>query len=171
MKLRVTTGHLLNHTNRHRLTTSHALHSRHLPSLQLSRPHVPKCPIRLTNPQPPCKWSLIILYLHLLSHRPRILLRLIPQQRNLKHWSYPAPGPNSNCLRRLRTPLRTNIILRGYSNHQPILSNPLHRPITSRVGLRGIFSRQSHTNTILRPPLPPPIRHRRTHTGPSHLPT
>lgn len=170
MKLWVTTRHLLNYTNYHRLTTSHALHSRHLPSLQLSRPHMPKCPIWLTNPQPPCKRSLNILHLHLPPHWPRVLLRLVSKQRNLKHRSYSTPNPNSNCLRRLRTSLRTNVILRGYSNHQPILSNPLHRPNTSRMSLRGILSRQPHTDAILRPPLPPPIRHCRAHTSTSHLP-
>uniref|UniRef100_A0A8C3U2B8 Uncharacterized protein n=1 Tax=Catharus ustulatus TaxID=91951 RepID=A0A8C3U2B8_CATUS len=131
MKFWISIGHLPCHTNRHRPASSHTLHSRYFPSLQLSRPHVSKCPIRLINPKPTRKRSLILLHLHLPPHRPRILLRLVPKQRNLKHRSYPPPSPYSNRLRRLRTSLRTNIILRSYSNYQPILSNPLYWPNTS----------------------------------------
>uniref|UniRef100_A0A8C0VNS6 Uncharacterized protein n=1 Tax=Cyanistes caeruleus TaxID=156563 RepID=A0A8C0VNS6_CYACU len=112
-------------------TPSHALHSRHLPGLHLRCPHLPKRSIRLTHPKPPRKRSLLLLHLHLLPHRTRNLLWLLPKQRNLKHRSYPPPDPHSNCIRRLRPTLRTNIILRCYSNHKPILSNPIHRPNTS----------------------------------------
>lgn len=66
--------------------------------------------------------------------------------------------------------MRTNVILRSYSNHKPTLSYPLHRPNTSRMSLRRILSRQPNTNTILRPSLPTSIRHRRTHTSTPHLP-
>lgn len=170
MKFRITTGHLPNYPNCNRTTASYALHSRHLPGLLLRRPHMPRRTIWLTNPQPTRKRRFLLLHLHLPSHRPRNLLRLVPKQRNLKHRSYPPPNPHSNRLRRIRPTLRTNIILRSYSNHKPILSNPLHRPNTRRMSLRRILSRQPYINTILRPSLPTPICHRRPHTSPPHLP-
>lgn len=171
MKLRLPSRHLPHHTNRHRTATSHTLHSRHHPSLLLRSPHMPKRPIRMTNSKPPCKWSLFLLHLHLPAHRTRPLLRFIPKQRDLKHRSYPPSNPHSNCFRRLRSPMRTNIILRCHSNYQSILSHPLHRPNTSRMSLRGLLSRQPHPNPILCPTLSPTIRNRRPHTSSPHLPS
>lgn len=141
MKLRVSTGYLLNYSNCYRSSASHTLHSRHQPSFLLCSPYMPRRTIRLTNPQPPRKRSLLLLHLHLPTHRPRNLLRIIPKQRNLKHRSNPPPNPHSNCLRRLRTAMRTNVLLRSYSNYKPILSNPLHWTNTSRMSLRRILCR------------------------------
>eukprot|EP00095_Tigriopus_kingsejongensis_P005070 maker-scaffold2235_size18398-snap-gene-0.5 protein:Tk05070 transcript:maker-scaffold2235_size18398-snap-gene-0.5-mRNA-1 annotation:"cytochrome b" len=125
MKLRISPRHLPNHTDPNWPPTSHTLHRRHNLSLLLHRPHMPRRTIRLTNPQPPCKRSLILLYLHLLPHRPRALLWLIPIQRNLKHRHHPPTYPYSNCFRRLCSTMRTNILLRGHCYHQLILSHPL----------------------------------------------
>lgn len=170
MKLRITPRHLPSHPNYYRPTSSHALHSRHHPGLHLRSPHLPKRPIWLTHSQPPRKWSLILLLLHLLPHRPRNLLRLLLKQRNLKHRSYSTSNPHSNRLCRICITLRPNILLRRHSNHKPILSNPIHRSNTSRMSLRRLLSRQPNTNPILRPTLPPTLRHCRTHTSPPYLP-
>lgn len=132
---------------------------------------MPRRPIRLTHPEPPCKWSFLLLHLHLHPHRPRNLLRLIPKQRNLKHWSHSVINPHGNRLRRLRPALRANILLRGYSNHQPILSHPLHWTNTSRMSLRRILSRQPHPNPILRTSLSPSLYHRRVNPSTSNIPT
>lgn len=171
VKLRVTTGHLLNLTNRHRLTTSHALHSRHQPGILLRRPHMPRRPIRVTNSQPARQRSIVLLHLYLPTHRPRTVLRLLPQQRDLKHRSHPTLNPHSNRLRRVCPAMRTNILLRSYSHYKPILSNPLHRTNTRGVSLRRILSRQPYINPILRSTLPTPIPHRRPHTSTPHIPT
>lgn len=171
MKLWITPRYLPSHTNCYRPTTSNTLHCRHLPSIHLCSPHLPKRAIWMTNPKPTRKRSLLLLYLHLPSHRPRTILRLIPKQRNLKRRSHPPTNSNSNCFRRVRPSLRTNIILRSYSHHKPILSNPIHRTNTSRMSLRRILSRQPNTNPILCPTLPTTIRNRRTNTSSPHLPT
>uniref|UniRef100_A0A8C5IZX6 Uncharacterized protein n=1 Tax=Junco hyemalis TaxID=40217 RepID=A0A8C5IZX6_JUNHY len=54
-----------------------------------------------------CMYVFFLLHLHLPTHRPRTLLRLISKQRNLKHWSHPPPNPHSNCLGQLKPPSRT----------------------------------------------------------------
>lgn len=170
MKLRISPRHLPNYTNLNRPPTSYTLHCRHNPGLLLSRPHMPKCTVRLTNPQPTCKRSIILFHLHLPPHRPWILLRLLPIQRNLKHGHYSPTHTHSNRLRRLRPAMGTNIILRGHSHYQLILSHPLHRPNPRRMSLRWLFSRQPHINPIFRTTLPPPLHNRRPHPHPSHLP-
>ena len=141
MKLWITTRHLPHHTNYHRPTISHTLHSRHLPSFHFRSPHMPKRTIWLTNTKFTRKRSLLLLHLHLPTYRPRILLRLIPKQRNLKHWSNSTTNPNSNRFRGICPTLRTNVLLRSHSHHQPILSNPLYWTNTSRMSLRRILGR------------------------------
>ena len=168
MKLRLTPRSLSNHPNRHRPHTSYTLHSRHLIGLLLCSPHMPRRPIWLTNPKPSRKRSFILLHLHLHSHWPRNLLRLIPKQRDLKCRSYPATNPHGHCFRRLRSPMRTDIILRSYSNYKPTLCYPIHRSNTSRMSLRRLLGRQPHTNPILRSSLPPPLRHCRPNISTSH---
>lgn len=168
MELRIPTRHLPNHTNRHRSATSYTLHSRHCPSLLLRSTHMPGRPIRMINPQHPRKRSFPILHMHLLPHRPRNLLRLIPKQRDLKRRRYPFTRPHSNSLRRIRSSLRTNIVLRSNRDHKSIFRNPLHRTNTSRMSMRRILSRQPNTNPILCHSLPPSLRHCRTYSGPPH---
>ena len=131
---------------------------------------MPKCTVWMTNSQSPCKWSLILLYLHLPPHCSRILLWLLPIQRNLKYRNYSPTHPYSNRLRRLCPTMRPNIILRGHSYHKPILCHPLYRPYTSRVGLRGILRRQSHPDPILHPAFPPPIHYHQPNSHSLNLP-
>ena len=132
---------------------------------------MPRRTIRMTNPKPPRKRSFLLFHLHLPTHRPRILLRFIPKQRNLKYRSNPSPNTNSNCLRRLRSALRTNVFLRSNSYHKPFLSNPIHWTNTGRMTMRWILSRQPHTNPILCLPLPPTLCNRRPNTSSPNLPS
>uniref|UniRef100_A0A8B9MN08 Uncharacterized protein n=1 Tax=Accipiter nisus TaxID=211598 RepID=A0A8B9MN08_9AVES len=141
MKLWVPARNLPTHTNPNWSPTGHALHRRHHSSLLIRRSHMPKRTVRLTNPEPTCQRSILFLHLHLLTHRPGTLLRFIPVQRNLKHRDYPPTHPHSNCLRRLCPPMRTNILLRGYGHHQPLLRYPVHRTNPCRVGLRRFLRR------------------------------
>lgn len=87
----------------------------------------------------------------------------------MKRRRYPPICCNSNSLHRICSPMRPNIILRSNSHHQPTLSNPLYRHKPSRMNLRGILSRQSYPNTILRFPLSPPIHHLRPSPSPPPL--
>lgn len=170
MKLRIPARRLPDHTNSNGPPTGHALHCRYLPSLLLGGQHMPKRPVRLAYPQPTRQRRLLLLYLHLPAHRTGPLLRLLPPQRNLKHRSNSPANPHSNSLRRLRPAMRTDIILRGHRNHQPILSPPIHRANPSRMGLRGILSRQPNPNPILRHPLPTPLPNCRDYPSPLDFP-
>lgn len=171
MKLRITLRNLPNSTNPNRLTPSSSLHRRYIPSLLIRGQYMPKRTVRMTHSQPPCKWSLILLHLHLPPHCPRILLRLLPVQGNLKHRNYPPTHPHSHSLRRLRPPMRPDIILRSHSYHKPILCHPLHRTNTSRMSLRRILRRQPHPNSIFYTTLPPPIPNRQPSPHPLNLPS
>lgn len=132
---------------------------------------MPKCTIWLTNPKPPCKRSLILLHLYLPSYCPRFLLWFIPIQRNLKHRCHSSTHPHSYSLCWLCPTMGSNILLRGYSNHKPILRHSLHWPYSSRMGLRWILCRQPHLDPILHPTFPPPIHNHQLSPHPPNLPT
>ena len=55
-------------------------------------------------------------YFHMFIHsfRTRYLLWILPIQRNMKHWSNPIAYSYSYRICRICTPVRTNIMLRGY---------------------------------------------------------
>lgn len=141
MKFWLTPQYLFNCTNYHRSIPSHTLHCRHLHSLLLRRPHHPRRKLRMTHPQYSCQRSIIFLYLHLHTHCPRPLLRLLSLQRNLKHWSYPTSSRNNNRLRWLRLAMRTNVLLRRHSHHKPPLCHPLHWKHPCTMNLRGLLGR------------------------------
>lgn len=170
MKLWVSARHLPSHTNPNRPSTGYALHRRHIPCLLLSSQHMPKCPIRLTHPQPPRQWRLILLHLHLPAYRARLLLRLLSVQRNLKYRSNPPAHSHSNRFCGLCPAMRTNIILRSHRNYQPVFSPPVHRTNPGRMGLRRVLSGQPNPDPILRHSLPPALFNRRDHPSSLNLP-
>uniref|UniRef100_A0A8D2M0Q0 Uncharacterized protein n=1 Tax=Zonotrichia albicollis TaxID=44394 RepID=A0A8D2M0Q0_ZONAL len=109
-------------------SASYALLSRHQSGLLLCCSHMPSRTIRL-----------FLLHLHLPIHRPRTLLRLIPKQRNLKHWSHPPPNPHSSRLCRIHATMRPNIILRSYRNHNITVGRDIPQcPIVPTKGLLGL---------------------------------
>ena len=102
--------------------------------------------------------------------RTRPILRIIHFLRNMEHQSNPPICNNSHSIHRLCPTMRTDIILRGNSYYQSSLSNPIHWHKSSRMNLRGILSRQSHSHLILRLPLHPPIYHCSSCHSPPTLP-
>uniref|UniRef100_A0A4X2L4Z0 Uncharacterized protein n=1 Tax=Vombatus ursinus TaxID=29139 RepID=A0A4X2L4Z0_VOMUR len=155
MKFWITIRNLPYHTNPNRPIPSHTLHLRYPNSLLFSSPYLPRCESRLTHPQPPRQRSIYILHMPVPPHWPRNLLWLLPLQRNMKHRSISSTHSYSNCFRWLCTPMRTNILLRCNRNYQLIISHPLRRHHPSRMNLRWILRRQSHTDPILRLPFYP----------------
>lgn len=89
----------------------------------------------------------------------------------MKHRSYPPIPSHSHSFRRLRPPMRTNIILGGHSNYQPSISSPIHRQRPGTMDLGRFFSRQRHPYSILHLPLYPPVHHRRRQHNPPPIPS
>lgn len=105
-----------------------------------------------------CQRSIYILPIPIPTHRTRNLLWIIPFNRNMKYRSSPIYPNHSNSLYRICTSMRTNKILRSYSNYQPFLRYPLYRKNFSRMNMRRVRGRQRHPQPILRNPLHPPLR-------------
>lgn len=126
-------------TNHNRTIPSYTLHLRHLHRLFIRSPHLPRRKLRVNYPQPTRQRSLIFLHLHLPTYWTRTILRLLPIQRNLKHWSSFTTARNNNRIRRLRPTMRTNIILRRYRNHEPPIRCALHRKCPCPMDLRRIL--------------------------------
>lgn len=150
---------MLNHPNHYRPISSYTLHIRHHNSILISNTYLPRRKLRLINPIHTCKRSLHIFHLLIPTRRTRYILRILYLHRNLKHRSHPSLCSYSNCIYRLRTPMRTDIFLRRNSNHKPFISHPIHRNYPSRMNLRRLLSRQSYLNTIFRISFHPPIHH------------
>uniref|UniRef100_A0A671DUX2 Uncharacterized protein n=1 Tax=Rhinolophus ferrumequinum TaxID=59479 RepID=A0A671DUX2_RHIFE len=127
MKLRIPPGSLPSYPNSHRTFPSNTLYIRHCHSLPLRNPHLPRRQLRLSPVLSPCQRSLYILYLPVPTRRTRNLLRLLYILRNMKHRNHPPLRRHSHSIRRLRTPMRPNVLLRSNSHHKPSLSHPIRR--------------------------------------------
>ena len=153
MKLWVPSRSLPNSPNHYRSFLSHTLHIRYNNSLFISNTHLSRRKLRVTNPIYTRKRSLNIFYLLIPSCRTRLILWIIYIYRNLKHWSTSTVRSHSHSIYRLRPSMRTNIILRCHSYYKPPISHPIYWNNPSRMNLRGLLSRQSHLDPILRFPL------------------
>ena len=164
MKLWVPSRSLPNSPNHYRSFLSQTLHIRYNNSLFISNTHLSRRKLRVTNPIYTRKRSLNIFYLLIPSCRTRLILWIIYIYRNLKHWSTSTVRSHSHSIYRLRPSMRTNIILRCHSYYKPPISHPIYWNNPSRMNLRGLLSRQSHLDPILRFPLHLTIYYR----GPSN---
>jgi len=126
MKLRVPPRPLSSYSNHYRLILKNTLRTKYRNSLLISSTYLPRRKLWLITPIHSRKWSFNILPIYLSSCGARTILRILHPQGNLKHRSYPIPSYHGHCLHRLCSTLRTNKILRGHSNYQPILSYPLY---------------------------------------------
>ena len=127
MKHRILTRNNLSNTNYHRTSTINKLRSIDRISLRLSNSYHTRHREGLNNAVPAYKWGLIIFHPHVHPHWTRNLLQL--SGKNTNSLSFRGTYPTSNyrsCIHRVRTTLRTNIILGGYGNYKNNLSNPLY---------------------------------------------
>ena len=95
----------------------------------------------LNYPIHTCKWSINILHLPIYTCRMRPILWVIYFPRNMKHQSNSSIHSDSHSICRICPTMRTNIILRSNSHHQPPFSNSINRHKPGRIDLRGLFSR------------------------------
>ena len=171
MKLRITTRTLPSNTNSHRPIPIYTLCAQRRNSILIRSTHWPRRKLRVTNTCLTRKWRIYILLIPISSHRTRSILQLIPPKRNMKHRSNYISINNSCSIYRLRTPMRTNKILRSNCNHKYLLSHPIRRTNTSRMNLRGLRCRQRHTKSILLLSFLDPIYPYRSICGSYSIPT
>ena len=125
--------------NPHRTFPSYTLYFRHRHSLLIRGTHLPGRKLRMTYPKYTRQRRFLLFHLHLPSHWPGTLLRVILIQRDVKHRSYPSPTSNNDSIRRLCSSLRTNILLRCNRYYKPSLSRPIRGQHPGSVNLRGLF--------------------------------
>lgn len=136
----------------------HTLHPPRRHSLFFSSTPYSRRQLRMTPTNHPRHRKLLIFHLPVYSYWARNILWLILPSRNMKHWHPSPPRHHTSSLPRIRPSLRTNKLLRRNSYYKPLISNPLRWHCLSRMSLRGIRRRQSHTHPILCHPLRHPIR-------------
>uniref|UniRef100_A0A8D1R0G4 Uncharacterized protein n=1 Tax=Sus scrofa TaxID=9823 RepID=A0A8D1R0G4_PIG len=151
MKLRFPSRYLPNFTNPNRPIPSNTLYIRYNNSLLISNTYLSRRKLWMNYSLPTCKWSINILHLPIHPCRPRPILRILYIPRNMKHRSNSIIYCYSNSLHGLRPALRTNIILRSYCHHKPIISYSLCWNKPCRMNLRSPIYDTSPTNpsTIL----------------------
>lgn len=140
MKLRVSPRPLLSRPNLNRAISSDTLYRKRRDSFLIRRTHLPRRKLRMANPQHTRQRRFFLLHLPLPTHCTRPILRLLLIHRDLKHWSCTIPFSNNDRLRRLRPPLRTNIVLRRHCHHKLNVCRTLRRQHPSPMDLRGLFS-------------------------------
>lgn len=145
MKLRVTSWPYLGHTNHNRNFTHHALLNRCYFCFQLTYSHYPRRKLRMAPTKHPCKRGISILYPNLPTYCSRPILWFLPLQKNMICRHPALTYNNSNSVHRLRSSLRTNIILSRYSHYKHNIHHPLHWTHPSRMNLRRLLSRQPNT--------------------------
>lgn len=153
MKIRLASRSLPNSTNSYRVILSDALHSRHHPSILVSKAHMPRRQIRLTPTKSPRERCFSILHLHVLPHRPRTILWLIQKDRNLKNRGHTVFSNHTNCLHGICPSLRSNVFLSRYGHNKFSFRHPLHRNHNSSMTMRRILRRQSNLDPIFCLPL------------------
>lgn len=126
MKLRLPPRNMSRYSNHHRSIFSNTLHIRYYNSILISHPYLPRRKLRLTHPILTCQRSLNIFHLLIPTHRTKYILRLLHFHRNMKHWNYSPIHSHSNCIHRLRTAMRTDILLRSNSNYKLTISYPIY---------------------------------------------
>lgn len=140
MKLWVSPRPLSSRPNLNRTISSNTLHRKRRNSLLIRCSHLPRRKLWVTNSQYTRQRRLLLLYLPLPTHRTRPVLRLLPLYGNLKHRSCTFPPSNNHRLRRLRSPLRTNILLRRHCHYKLNVCCTLCRQHPGSMNLRRLFS-------------------------------
>lgn len=111
----------------------------------------------MTTPKNPRKLCLNVFYLHVLPHWPGTLLWLLQKGGNVKNRGNSISTYYFNRFYGLRACLRTNVILSCHSNYKFSFGYSICWCYNSTMTMRGIFSRQSNTNTLFCLPFPFPF--------------
>jgi hypothetical protein len=110
--------------------------SKHRHSIQKSKTHLSRCKLWLTTTNSTCKWGLIVLCLHLLTHRTKPVQRIIQLYTHLICNSI---LNHRNSIYRICPTMRTNIFLRGYRNYKLPISNSICRTRNCSMSMRRVL--------------------------------
>lgn len=89
----------------------------------------------------------------------------------MKHRSSSPPISDNDRLCRIRSPLRTDVILRRHRHHEPSICSSLCGQHPGSVDLGRLLRGQRHPHSILRLPFSFPLCHCRCHTCTPSFPT
>ena len=138
MKLWISSGIMLNYTNCYRAISGHALHPRRRLSIFKSYSHLPRRKLRMITTHSACQWCFVLLHLPLHAYWTGPILRILLIHSYLNSRCSYLISCYRNSIPRLCTPLRTDIILRCHSYHQPLISHSSGRNRACPVGLRWL---------------------------------
>lgn len=170
MKIRLPIRPLSCNTTANRNISSNALHSRHNTSILIRKTHLSRCKIWVIATQSTRQRSFHVLYLHVLSHWTRHILRIIQKDGNLESGGYLIFVDDTNRIHGLRASMRTNVFLSCHGNYKPGFRHTIRRNNHSTMTLRRVFCGQSDVNPILRISLPFPVHNRRLGNNPFAFP-
>ena len=142
MKLRFSVSSNLRCTTLNRNIPSHALYSSYSLSIRFCRTYHERRKLRMTPTLSSCQWSFYVLYTSLSTCSQRIILWILHKTTYITMISrsnhiYSNDG---HSFYRIRTTLRTNVILRCNSYYKPSLCNTLCRWRHSTMSLRWFLS-------------------------------
>lgn len=172
MKHRILIRNNFDATNRIRTTNLNALHRRHRNSLLIHGSHYARRQRRMNNTIRAHKRSLPILCTNLHTHGPGNLLRFSLKKKScLILRNHINSSHHSSCLSRICPSMRTNVILRGHSNHKPILSNPDNWERARTMIMRKLLRLPTNLKSIFLPTLHHPNSNRCSSDRPPHSPS
>ena len=94
--------------------------------------------LRMTTTNAPCKWSLTIFCLHLLTHRAKPILWIIQLHTHMIRRRSNSIPNYSNSIYRICPTMRTNSILRCNRNYKPSISISICGKGSSSMSMGGI---------------------------------
>jgi len=168
MKLGITSRNLPSSTNYNRTIPSYC------PNIDIAFNrvrHLSRCKLWMTSTNNPRKRSLIILHLHLLTHRAKLVLRIVQLYAHMISRSSNSIPNDSNSVHRICPTMRSNVILRCNCNYKSPIRNSICRKGGSTMSMRGFRGRQHYTYTILRTTLPNTLCNRSNSIDSSTIPT
>lgn len=138
MKFWLDIRNLPNCSNFNRTNLIYTLLPPYRPSFLLGRPHYTGRKLWLNYTVYSCKWSIMILHLHLYPHRSWNLLRFLHIHGNMKYWSYFSSSSHSHSICWICSSMRTNKILRSHCHHELVIRNPIRWRLPSELSMRRV---------------------------------
>jgi len=152
MKHRVLTRNSFNYTNHFRTNSFYKIHRRNISCLLFNSHNYARHGLRMSHPNTSHKRCILIFRSNLHTHSAwNLFLFPFKQTKSMSIRSNINTSYNSNCLLRIRTTVRTNIILRGYCNYRSSINHPSCRNGLSNLNLRRAFGVTTYLKSIFLP--------------------